>query len=144
MKSKFAAFILGFVAGAIVLAALLFAPQFVPNGNRALELPLDTAISKIRAGEIQEVVQHSNRFDLTDKQGNKFYSKIESSNDALKNTVLSLAIDKAVTTKSMADSPATFGALSFDSVFAAVWLGISVLIFVLLLQLVIKSFTRKL
>ena len=143
MKSKFATFVLGFAAGAIALTALLFAPQLLPSVDKTPDLPLDTAISKIRAGEIQEVVQHSNRFDLTDEQGNKFYLKVASENDTLKNTVMSLAINKAVTTKSIADSPAFFGALSLDNVFAAVWLGISVLIFVLLLQLVIKNFTSQ-
>lgn len=139
-------FILGFVVGAIVLAAALFVPR-LPQKQSATEIPLADVVAKIEAGEIKKVVQKFDSFELLDKQENKFFSRVEESNDALKTLVMSRALEKGVQqVESEAQAPPTallFGSLTVFNVFTVVWLGISLLIFVLLLQLIIGHFTRK-
>ena len=68
--------------------------------GKVQELALSDAVSRIKKGEIQDVVQRPTQFDLTDKSGNKYYAKIESANDAFKNTILTTAIDNGVNVKS--------------------------------------------
>ena len=92
------------------------------------------------------IVLKQNSIELTDKQGSRFYAPVENPNDSQKSSITILAFLSGVRSVS-SEAQTPFFSLLFSpdvsNVFAAVWLGISVLIFVLLLQLVIKSFTKK-
>lgn len=85
----------------------LFARTQAPKSS---EISLDQAVLQMRSGNITTVVQHPSQFDFTDKNGQKYYAKIESSNDAFKSTLLNTAIDNKVAVTSEGDSSGYFWA----------------------------------
>jgi hypothetical protein len=89
---------------------------------------------------LQELTQHPARFDLTDKSGNKFYAKVSPENNTFKNTVLTKAIEKGVSVKSEEDTNGLFWNFAIVILPISFFAIFSVLIFILLLQLIIKNF----
>ena len=86
----------------VIIASVVIFYQLIAKtqGGGAKEISLDQAVSQIKNGEIKELHQRQTRFDLTDKNDNKFYAPIDASADAFKNTILTTAIDKGVKVKS--------------------------------------------
>ena len=66
------------------------------QSDKRTKIALSEAVGKINNGDITEIVQHPSQFDLTDKNGAKFYAPIEGNNDSLKTLVINKAFEKGV------------------------------------------------
>jgi cell division protease FtsH len=85
----------------IISSVVIFWQLFVKSiSPQAKEIALSEAAAKVKNGEIAEMTQHPSQFDLTGKDGNKYYAKIDQTADKFKSDFLSTAIDNKVLVKS--------------------------------------------
>lgn len=81
----------------VIIASVVIFYQLIARTTltgKVEEIPLSEAVNKINSGSITEVSQHPSQFDLLDKDGKKFYAKVDSTNDELKATIITKAIEK--------------------------------------------------
>ena len=82
----------------VIFASVVVFWQLIARNqsDKRTKIALSEAVGKINTGDITEIVQHPSQFDLTDKNGAKFYAPIEGNNDSLKTLVINKAFEKGV------------------------------------------------
>src|SRR5215210_6680925 len=87
----------------IVIGALLLYRVFGgTQGSAVKELSYDQVVAKIQDGSIQEMTVKQSQVDTIGKNGEKWYTPIDGTNDQTKNYLLNLGAEKKVTTKNEA------------------------------------------
>ena len=114
----------------IIASVVIFYQLFArTQGAGAKQLSYDQAVSKIEAGEIGKLNQSQSRLNLEDKNGNKFYTTIEASNDSLKTQILNLAKSKNVTTEIDEGTSSLFWSIAFGWLPVILFIGFWIFMF---------------
>ncbi|HEX8176061.1 MAG TPA: ATP-dependent zinc metalloprotease FtsH [Pyrinomonadaceae bacterium] len=84
----------------IVIGALLLYRVFGgTQSNAAKELSYDQIVAKVKAGEIQDMNIKQSQVDTTGKNGEKWYTTIDNTNDETKNFLMNLGAENKVSVK---------------------------------------------